>query len=260
MTAVPSTSQSSSVIFSLQELARMEDERVRGQAEATRLEQEARQAERQRAEALEREALEARAREEEEKRRQVERAEHDALARMEATTRAAVEAARVVAEGRLRAEERERERRFELENLAVARAAAERSRASWTRTLASAFAGASVAALLAGVAFAGVLRPAERAEQARWASELAARDALLTDARAEAGRSGDLARSMAGELAAAKAEAADLRQKLLDARPERGRANLAGGSHVARTAASGSREMDGFSRCPPGSPDPMCAR
>jgi hypothetical protein len=244
------------VIFSLQELARMEDERVRDQAEAARLEEAAREAARRRAEVLAREELEAREREGEERRLEAERKDREAAARAEAV----VEAARVEAEGRLRAAEREREMRHDLERLVLAKASAEGDRGARRRSLLTAVSAASVTALLAAVGYLGVVRPAEQAREARWASELASSDTLVADARAQAAKAGDSARSLSDELAVARGQLADLRQQVEDGHRSVRTTPSAVGNHSARTTPAHDPTMDGFSRCPPGSQDPMCAR
>ncbi len=207
----------------------MEDERVRAQAEASRLEREALESARRQAEARARHERESLEREEVERRQEAERKERETAARVEAMRQAALEAARVEVEARLRAEERDHARRHELE---MANASAERRGSVGRRLIMATLTGASAAAIVAASLYVGIAAPGERARAAQSSSELASRDALVADARAETVNARALARSLGDELSAARAESARL-QKVLDdvnaratrARPDAGHPN-----------------------------------
>jgi colicin import membrane protein len=252
----PSTS---SVIFSLKELAQMEDERVRAEAEASRLENEAREAARLEEEARQREEIATLEREEAARVREAERSEREAAARVEAIHRAALEVARVEAEARVRADVQERERARELRKLELASAEqGKQAKAARGTALVSLSSAIAVACVAAGL-YAAVIVPAERSRAARSAAELASRDALVEDARQEVRKAEEQTRSVAGDLVAARDENARL-QAALDAAKRRATpshpANIAP-SHPTTTRA---RETwsDGFTSCPPDSKDPLC--
>ena len=233
----------------------MEEERVHAEAEASRIEREALEAARQRAEARAQEALEAERREEEERQRR----ERESATRVEAMARAAEEAARAEVEGRLRAEERDRERRYALDELRLAGEAARGS--APRRVLFAALAGIAGTGALAAACYSGVVRPSERAQEARWSSELASRDALVTDAREEARAASEHARSLEAQMALVRTEADDL-HKALDEANRRSTTGSPRAPSVVRVTHGTTRDapIDGFASCPPGSHDPMCMR
>jgi hypothetical protein len=250
----------SSVIFSLKELALMEDERVRAEAEASRLETEAREAARLEGEARRREELAAREREEAARARETERSEREAAARVEAIHRAALEAARIEAEARVRADAQDRERARELRRLELASAEKEsgaRRSAARSMRLASATSAIAVVCVAAGL-YAAVVVPAERARAARSAAELASRDVLIEDVRQEVRKAEEQTRSVAGDLVAARDENARL-QAALEAAKRHPAVSHAATPAPAHASARRETWSDGFTSCPPDSKDPLCA-
>jgi hypothetical protein len=247
-------SQPSSVIFSLQELDRMEGERVRAQALESERAREAR--ERARREAQERTRLESERRErvEAEARREVERRAAEEAARIEAMHRASVEAARAYAEAKVLADDRERARRYELE--------LERTRALAPRVglrpvaLAVAF-GAVVSAGIAMAVHFGVVAPRENARAAEATAQTASRDVQIAELRSHAEAADARARALEGELAASQSDNARLRTDLDRARRPTGPSVLRGGGVVPGPHHDTPR-LDGFTSCPPGSQDPLC--
>jgi len=245
-------------MFSLRELARMEEERVREQGADAQRERDARlKVEREVAERARREA-EARERAEVEGQLEMARRAREEQARVDALQRAAVESARVAADARARAEERERERAHELE--------VERARvAAGTERLRSRVLGAVVGVTLgAGGATGACLVLFSGREQARMeasSAEVAVRDGTIRDLRATA--EATQARLLAGDesLASMRAARDRLQGELDDARRPTGHRTASPRSTVAQgqTHAAETR-LDGFATCAPGSKDPMCAR
>jgi hypothetical protein len=242
-------------MFSLQELARMEDERVRSQAEAARLERDALEFARREAEARVREEAETFAREESEKRQEADRKEREEVARVEAIHRGALEAARLEVDARARAEERERDRRHELQKLEMARLSADGERLGIRRMVSGALIGALVAGVVAAGLYLGIVQPAERARATLASSELAARDATIADAHGAASKAQVQLQSLTDDLAKAKADVARL-LKPIDEAPRATIRPRASVPTVTRTVPSDTQV--GLSRCPPGSLDPVC--
>jgi membrane protein involved in colicin uptake len=249
--------QSDSVMFSLQELARMEERRVREHAAAAQRDIEARAcAER---EALERarKKAEERERAEVEAQRDAQRRAREDQARIDALERAAIEAARVTVDARARAEERERERRHELE-VEYARGTARRrtSRSAGLGALLGVILGAGGATTVSLAALGS--RGRMQREQAN--TEIASRDEAIRDLRAGVdatrARLQTLEESLATTRAARdhiQADLDDARRRL--ARPTPGRRSTSGAEmHGADT------KFDGLTTCPPGSKDPLCLR
>jgi len=245
-------SSPSSVVFSLKELARMEEERVRAHAEAEARERESR--DRAERDARERARCEeqARAQAETEARREVERRAREEAARLEAARQAALGAARAEVDARARAQERERERLHELE---VARARALERRSGGARVAAT-LVGAAVAAGVALALHYGVVVPGEEAAAARSAGELAARDVAIADLRARLDASEARASALDDELAAARADAARPPRSLDD--PDARLPHRRGAHAPASPAHRTDDKLDGFTSCPPGSQDPLC--
>ncbi|HEY1697109.1 MAG TPA: hypothetical protein VGG39_33345 [Polyangiaceae bacterium] len=248
--------QSSSVLFSLEELARMEEERVRGVADAERRARLARQ----RAD----EEVRARARRDEDARqlaaaealREVERRAREEAARIESIHRGATEAARVEADAKTRLEARESERRHERE-LERIRAT---SRGGGTRaTIAAAAFGAVVACGAALALHLGVAVPHERASAAAAADGIASRDVAIADLREREAAAEVRAKSFEDDLAAARDENVRLHADLDAARRPSGPGPLPTTRHGPGTAhhADGPR-LDGFTQCAAGSKDPLC--
>jgi len=249
-------SQSSSVMFSLQELERMEEERVRMAAEAEARDRESREQARRAIEAREQAERLAVERAEAEARQEVERRAREEAARLAAIQRAATEAARVEAEARVRAEERERERERDRLHAAMveqARAAVGRQRTGATWGAVSAIVTACVAAAL----YLGVLSPRAEASLRAATADRAARDAAITDLRTKVESSEGAIASLQGDLAASRAEVARL-QGLLDARPAGLRPSRGGPSPAGTRPVHTDPALDGFTSCPPGSKDPLC--
>jgi hypothetical protein len=242
-------------MFSLQELARMEDERVRSQAEAARLEKDALEFARQEVEARVREDAETQAREESEKRQEAERKEREEVARVEAIHRGALEAARLEVDARARAEERERDRRHELQKLEMARHSANGERLGVRRMVSAGLMGALAAGVVAAGLHLGIVQPGERARATLASSELAARDAVIAEAHGAASKARGQLQSLTDDLAAAKADVARL-QKQIDEAPRTTTRPRASAPTVTRTVPSDTQV--GLSRCPPGSLDPVC--
>jgi hypothetical protein len=170
-----------SVSFSLRELMKLEDERVRREREEReqRALADARAREEDRARV--RAEAEARARAEEEARAEARRRELDDLARREAMHRAAIEQTRIAVEARPRGEEANREREHEI---ALARIRAEGPRGRPLAPLAAALGGAAVALLVAGGAHLGLAKPAADRRAAELAAEISA-ESQRSDALAQ---------------------------------------------------------------------------
>jgi len=248
--------QSSSVMFSLQELARMEEDRVRTTAEAEAQLCEASERARREQEARALAERQARERAEEESLREVERRAREEAARIEAIHRAAVEAARVAAEIKAQAEERERARLYEIE---VERARASRSNAS----RGTAMAGVLGAVLAAGVAAAlhfALFAPRAQATLHVVSEQLASRDVVIVDLRTRADAAGAQLLSLHNSLAAAQASNAKLQSDLDDLRRNPGHRPPGPPVHPGPGPGphAGDPRLDGFTTCPPGSKDPLC--
>jgi hypothetical protein len=246
--------QSSSVLFSLEELARMEEERVRGVAQA---EQRARLA-RQRAD----EEVRARARRDEEARergaaetlREIERRAREEAARIESIHRAATEAARVGADARARLEARESERRHELE---LERIRASAREGGPRATVTAAALGVIVAVGGALALHLGMTVPRERASALSGADAIASRDATILDLRGREATAEARAKGFEEDLSAARDENVRLRTDLDAARHPSGPAPGPAHHGPGPRHADGQR-LDGFTQCAPGSKDPLC--
>jgi hypothetical protein len=246
-------SQSTSLLFSLEELAHMEEQRVRSQAEAA--EQARVAAEAAARQALEHAHAEQQAREEAAARRrdEAERLARLEAARAEAMRVAATESARASVEANARAQERERERVHELE---IARTEQGRSRVAWPVVA------GGIGGLVAGAAIvASVLVPRMTRQ---WA-----------EARHEQGAQLDTIGELRAKLGAADGRIADLERDLAAERDAKGL--LAGELEAARrhgaktpgiqapphAGGSGDQPVDprlALPVCAPGSLDPMCVR
>ncbi|AUX47216.1 carbohydrate-binding protein [Sorangium cellulosum] len=212
--------QESSVLFSLKQLMRLEDQRLREEREAAQrralAEQEARRA-------LERQALaeeEARLRAEEERRRREEAAAREEAARLEAIRAAAVEKARVEAEQRARIEALEKQQEHE-RSLAALAGDAQRRRLRRLVAAGSAL-GALVTAATLGL-YLGKIRPDAERARAEHAATRAQHERRLAELE------GDLAArerqirdlSLAYQTVRSEAEKAELQRKLNEARRDR---------------------------------------
>jgi hypothetical protein len=243
-------------MFSLRELDRMEEERVRTLAEAAERERALGERTRREAEERERQQRSAQERAEEDARREVERRAREEAARIEAIHRTTAEAARLEVEAKTRAAAREQEQRHELE---LERTRLGTGGARTRGTLAAGLFGAVVAGGVAMAAHYGVTVPREHARATEAESALASRDVTIADLRANAGVADARARALEGDLTAARAQADRLRDELEAAR----KAPVA---HVATPRMPGQApriegpRLDGFTSCPPGSKDPMCLR
>jgi colicin import membrane protein len=247
--------QSSSVMFSLQELARMEEDRVRSAAEAEALENEARERARHEAEASARAEERERERAEAEARREIERRAREEAARIEAIHRAAVEAARVEAEIKASADERERARLYELET--------ERARAAGrTTSRGSVMAGILGAVLAAGVAGAlhfGIAAPRAQATLRVVTDQLASRDVAIAELRTRADAADGQVQALQASLATAQGANAKLQSDLDDLR--RNPPRRPPGPAIHPGPGPGVRNdprLDGLTTCSPGSKDPLC--
>jgi colicin import membrane protein len=248
-------SQSSSVLFSLQELARMEDERVREQARAESAAREAARRAVEEAEARAREAAEADERAGELARREIERQAREEAARVQAIRDAATEAARAEAFARVQAQEREKDRQQSIE-MARVQASARGSR------VAAAVAGCLGALVAAGIGMAvyfGVAAPAARAALAGAGSELASRDQTIDQLRMRVSAGEASERALQMDIAALRDENSRLQAELAGSR-SRVQGAHPSGRGVPATTKRPDRSLDGFSTCAPGVNDPMCVR
>lgn len=191
-----------SVSVSLQELRRLEDDRIDREKKSREADVIAAQRKHDAEVAMRREAEAARLRSEEEAKERIRLRDVREEAEREAMSRAAVEQARVAVEARTRAEEVERDRRHEIE---LARARAESQRTSGAVVvIGSGFVGFALALASAVVAYFSVVQPANaRAiadlESRVGAAELRANDEAidLTRERMRASKAeSDLAASM----------------------------------------------------------------
>jgi colicin import membrane protein len=246
-------SQESSALFSLQELSRMEEQRIRAAAEA---EARARDAQERAARLAVEQAAEAREaveREEAEARRAVERAAREEAARIDAMRRATIETARAAAEAQSQAFEAERQRIHDLE-IERARESA-RGVYAKTATLSGLFGAAVVAGITMGLYF-GIVGP--RAEAARRGAmgEVASLDATIGELRARAVADEARLEAVTTDLAVARDENARLHGQIdAPARPP-----VPHVGHVLGTPPRTDRALDGLTTCPPGSKDPLCIR
>ena len=115
MPSEPTGQRDESVQFSLQELTKLEDERLAEQKRAAAEREATATRQRGEEERSRREEAETHARQEAERRENAERRALEDIARREALQKAVVEQGRLEVEVRARAEERERERRHEIE-------------------------------------------------------------------------------------------------------------------------------------------------
>jgi colicin import membrane protein len=247
--------QSSSVLFSLQELARMEEERVRTQARAESAARETARRAAEEAETRAREAAEAEQRAREEARREIERQAREEAARVQAIREAAAEAARAEAFARVQAQEREKDRLHAIEVARVqASARGPRAAAALSGCL-----GALLAAGIGMVVYFGVAAPAARAALAGARSEVASRDQTIDQLRLRAGASEASERALQVDIAALRDENTRIRADLDGLR------SRVQGAHPSRHGVPAptkrpDRTLDGFTPCPPGVNDPMCVR
>jgi len=245
--------QSSSVVFSLKELARMEEERVRANAEASQRERELRERARREAEA--RALAEEQAREEAQAaaRREVERQAREEAARIEAIHRAAIEAARAAEEAKARAAAAEAERRHELE---LERVRASARGGGGRGTAVAALFGAVVATGIALALHLGVVVPRQHAREASQNAEIASRDAALGDLRAQADAADRRTRALEADMASLRGDNDRLRAELAAATQAGTPPRHGPGTFSPRHP----KELtpDGFTSCPPGSKDPLC--
>jgi hypothetical protein len=196
-----------SVQFSLKELLKLEDERL----EEQRRDAQAREAQAQanaRTEAL-RKAAEAQAREEaiEKEMAAQKAAELDALARREAMQKAVVEQARLEVEARTRTQERELERRHEIE-LAKVRSTNQKSQLG--SIAGSALLGGAVMLLVvAGIHF-GATKPAADRRMAEMQTTLGSLETRVTEADRRAQDERKRGDDLQGQLNAANKKIAEL--------------------------------------------------
>jgi colicin import membrane protein len=248
--------QEGSVTFSLLELGRLEEQRLREEREAEaarrRQEQEARdEAERRAARELEdRETREAEARRSEERR------EREEAARVEAIKAAIVEKARKEADARAIAEEREQQHRREVELTSVARGHVEkrlvRISVAQAVALVAVIAGAGVG-YLAGIA------PQNERRVAAVSAEVAERDQTIASLRAEVASASAALGAAHKDLSVAGDRATSLAAELEQARRDLERARK--GTSLPGPVPPVHHGPDtGFStRCDPSSHDPLCA-
>jgi hypothetical protein len=245
--------QPTSVLFSLQELARMEEERVRGLAAAAERERAAHECaeraaeERHRQEQVVRERAEARARHE------VEQRAREEAARIEAIHRTAAEAARVEAQARAALEARELERRHELA-LEHSRLVA-RERVVGRPLLAALF-GAMLATACVMVVHYAVAAPRERLRAATAESKLAGRDDAIADLHRQHDDDESRLRDLETALGSARADSDALKLELAALRRTAPRSTLPSGA--GQQPHPGAPRLDGFTVCAPGSKDPLC--
>jgi hypothetical protein len=227
-----------SVKFSLQELMKLEDERVDQEKRAHDAREAAAAAARDDKTRREREAIAARERAENDERERVRLRELDEEARREAIQRAAVEQARITVEARTRAEESELERRHEIE--------LQRMRAETVKKpgaggyVASGLLGAAITLAMCLVLYFAVSRPATD-------QRIAELDRAVATAE---GRTGELSRRIDEQ----KARAADLQKSLDDAKAEITRLGTV--RPVAPAPTTPSHINPGPSRSGPGTGNP----
>jgi colicin import membrane protein len=245
--------QSSSFMFSLQELERMEEQRVRALHDAAQRDRAAEERARHDAEERTRSERAAQDHAKAEARREVERRAREEAARIEAIHLAATEAARIAAEAKALADARELERRHELDVLRE-RAAAGRPRRR--ETVVAGLLGAIAAAGMGLAIQYGVALPREHTRAAAADAAIASRDVTIADLRSLAAAADTRARSVEADLAAARVDNEQLRA-------ERDATRRLPTAHAPASRATPRAEtprLDGFTTCPPGSKDPMCMR
>jgi hypothetical protein len=246
-------SQPTSLLFSLEELAHMEEQRVRAQAEAAERERAA--AEAASRQVLEQARAEQQAREEAAARRrdEAERLARSEAARAEAMRLAAVESARASVEASVRERERERARVHELEMARTERGRSRAARAAVAGAIGGVVAGA---AIVASVLVPRMTRQSAEARLEQVAqldaigelrAKLGAADARMADLDRELAAERDAKSLLAGELDAARRHA----PKTPVNKPP---------SHPGGTGDQPVDPRLALPLCAPGSLDPMCIR
>jgi colicin import membrane protein len=246
--------QSSSVQFSLRELAEMEEERVRSAAQAEAREREAREQAARESEAREAADRAYRERAEELQRRELERTAREEAARIAAIHNAAVEAARATAAAKVRAEEHERDRLHALaveQARAAARKTGPRSGVHWAAL------GAISTTCLCAALYLGVAAPRTEETIRSANAETAARDLEISSLRAEVAAASEHAASLQSDLASARAKMAQLRTEL-EAHPLIPVAHPPVHMRDNTGGPPSSKQLDGLTTCAPGSHDPLC--
>jgi len=245
--------QSSSFMFSLQELERMEEQRVRALHDAAQRERVAEEGARRDAEERARRERAVQEHAEAEARCEVERRAREEAARIESIHRAATEAARIAAEAKACADARELERRHELE---VLRERAAVGRPGSREAIVAGLFGAMVAAGVGIAIHYGVALPREHARATAADAAIASRDVTIADLRSLAAAADARTRSVEADLAAARAD-----NEQLHAERDATRRLPAVHAPAARVPPRAEiPKLDGFTTCPAGSKDPMCMR
>jgi colicin import membrane protein len=241
-------------MFSLADLANMEEERV---AAARRAESEAQEAEdRIRRDAYERSERERMARVQAERAAHLEeeRRTREEAARLEAIRAASVEGARAAVEAQARAHSVEAERRHEIE---LARLRVEEKMGARARkpSAIAAIAGVLLAAAAATGVHYGVVAPRDQARLSALRVELADRDQSIADLRGRVAAADERDQAMQVTLDAANQATKDLQKRLDDmAKPRRS----APAPRTGPAPVRGVVDPGPFGDCPPGSMDPLC--
>jgi hypothetical protein len=240
-----------SVNFSLKELMKLEDDRIRQERETREAREQAEVAARRDAEERERAELEARERATAEERERSRFREMEEEARREAMQRATVEQARITVEARTRAEEAERERRHELE--------LQRMRAETVKKpgpggfVASGLAGAAICLAMCLVLYFGVSRPASD----RRIAEL---DRAVASAEGRADELGRRVDDQKGRIAQLEKTTGDLQAELATARkPPPVVVKAPTGPTTGKTPRDAGHSKGGLNDGPPcNDHDPLC--
>jgi colicin import membrane protein len=178
MSSGPSGRREESVKFSLKELMKLEDERLAEQARERAARERAVVAEQENAERRRRAEAEAASRASAEAKEREQNAKLDDLARREAMQKAIVEQSRLAVDVRARAEERELERRHELELMRLR--AAGKTAQMGPLAVAALLGGAVMLAVLFGLHF-GVTKPASDRRIAELQLDVAAAEGRTRD-------------------------------------------------------------------------------
>jgi hypothetical protein len=250
-----SSGQEGSVAFSLLELGRLEEERVRQEREAAsaraREQEEARREVERRARAED----ETREREEAEALRAEQRREREEAARAEAMRAAIVEKARLEAELHARSKDRELEHRHDVERREAACSRREKRLARL-----SVAQGLALVAVLAGAAVgyeAGIAPRTER-RLAGLEGQVVERDQAIVSLRDQLASQRDALAAARKDAAAANDRAASLGADLDRARQELDKVHKSPAPHSPPAPHPG--PVTGFStHCDPNSGDPLCA-
>jgi hypothetical protein len=237
----------------------MEEERARQAMEEAARSRAARERAERQAEEHARSERVARERAVEEIRLETERRERDDVRRADMLRQAAIERARAEGEATTRAEQRALDRQHEIALARVREEALARRGAARQRAL-GVLLGAVVVGTSAAALYLTVALPREHARTAALRADITSREESMRAARVSLASSDERMTALASEIDVVRRDNDRLQADLQSARRELARK----GSPVRAALAGGSRGAGAtpeyFSKCPPGSHDPMCVQ